>query len=831
MKKVLLSNCFKGLIVLCLLINTLIAQSPVQFLVSTEVAEVNENVCVEISTNDFTNVISLQLPVSWDPFLLSNPTLENEALNFSISNIDFEKGELRYIWEDSSLSNPVTFDNGQVLFELCYTVVDGKGEFTPIEIIDLQIPLFEPLVLDSSFVEVPIEVTNGGIDIADDCNGIAFVPSTVCQNDAFDLNVELSSQGISINDFGYWIIDGHTVLPADEGSNINSGVFIEKVASFFAEDYNEQVKVILEDTLEHTFEYLYAFINCDTTTTPEFVVKALAQPESLDLEIPDEICYNEDLIINFDIEQPGTFELAFSINGIDSIFKFDANSDSLNFMNLTSDIELDFNSVQNSLTGCLSENLEPQDEVVISVLDEFQINLVDSTCNENGSYFANYELLGGSGEFEVITESSGGLDGNIYITDVLEGDFIDTITIVDNFCQSTEITFITNIACSCRDTASDFSLDAIIACSSDDIVPVLQESFKTGIENPVTFFQIFSRDNTGAIDEILFDTLTYDESNPFIPFSDKYENGRTYFALPLLSERINGEIDLNYRCINEIVSQPFSFRFYRDPEPIILGDDVVCSNQLEVKYDVSTDNSANDFDWSISGDASFINVGNSIYVDFESASSVDVSIVETYNPIDLAGDLSCIGNDMINITVTEDIAPDKIELVLFDPGLLNALGPDDLCYKWIAVSKSTGDIVVEGPETKTWIVGEDLDLDNLIYICISSNPVNGSCDETKCPTFNYLNSIGPVAAKETDWSSLEIYPNPTNFELLIKHDEFNGNENIKVFNSVGNKINVEVKFVGEIIKVDTKNLNQGLYYISISNHMNGMFVTRRFIKI
>jgi hypothetical protein len=832
LKNTLYGFCFKGLFFLCLLSHNLIAQSPVHFFVSEESAEVTEIVCVNVTTNDFTDVISLQLPVKWNAFYLNNAFIQNEALSFSTFNINQEEGELRYIWEDASLENPISLDNGQVLFELCFQVIGGKGEDALVEIMNLVAPEFEPLVLDSAFNELEIEITNGVVMIADDCNGVPIFPNAICQYEVFDLNVDLTAQGFSVNDYGYWIIDGHIVTPSDEGNNIpdNSGtVFIEQVNSFFDEDYNEQLKIVLEDTLIHTFQYLYAFINCDTTTTEEFTLKALPQPESLNLDIPSMICYQEDLIIDLNTQQSGTFNLLFSINGNDSIFQYDSSSAVISFFDLEDGIELDFNTITNSETGCFIDDLLPE-EAIIEVLDEFQVSLIDSVCNDIGTYSANYELTGGSGDFQVTSVSSGMLNDNIYSTDLLDADVIDTITITDNFCQETSLTFITNIACSCVDTATLFDLSPIISCSSEDIVPIVEESFSTGLPNPVTFFRIFSRDNTGAVDEIIFDTLVYDESNPIIPFSDMYENGRTYFALPFISERKNGEIDLNYRCINEVVNQQISFRFYRNPEPSILGDNTVCTNQYEVKYDASTDNNNNLFEWSVSGNAEQINVGNSVYINFEDSSPIDLMLVETYEPIDIVGDLSCLGQDQIEITVTDEVASDKIEIVLFGGGFFNALAPEDLCFKWIAVSKLTGEIEVEGPSTKEWIVGDDLDLDNLIYIVIVSNPVNGTCEMSSCPTYNYFNSLGPVSTNLTNWSEIELFPNPVHSALTIRHDEFMGNETIKVMNSVGLIRELPLSFTDNNFILQTDDLESGLYFIRISSRNNENVEIRKFIK-
>ena len=133
--------------------------------------------------------------------------------------------------------------------------------------------------------------------------------------------------------------------------------------------------------------------------------------------------------------------------------------------------------------------------------------------------------------------------------------------------------------------------------------------------------------------------------------------------------------------------------------------------------------------------------------------------------------------------------------------------------------------------TKDWIIGDDLDLDNFIYVCISSLPINGNCSETNCPTYNYFNSPGPVSTISTKWSELEIFPNPVDFELILKHDAFKGNESVELFNSIGNSLKVRKEYTGKTIKISTSDLSKGLYFIRISDSNGAFPEVRRFMKM
>ena len=744
-------------------------------------------------------------------------------------NIDESKGELRYFWDDPSLNNPESLENGEILFNLCLTINDGKGMDVPIQITELLVPQFEPLVINGEFEELNFDMTNGLVMIADDCNGIAVLPESICENSIFTVSVDLSASGLSISNFGYWEIDGEIVEQSYEGENFpnnNSNIFISEVNSLFDTDYKEELKVSFLDAESHSFQYFYDFINC-AGNTEIFTLQASAQPDPIDTEIPPFICYNEDLIIDLNINQDGMFDLLFSINGIDSVQTISTDNDSLVFLNLVSNLQLGFSVLTNVESNCILSDLSPSD-TLITVYDEFKINLIDSTCNDDGSFDASYELIGGSGDFELISDSNGTLTGNNYNTDLIDADELDTVIISDEFCQETSLTFIPQVQCSCIDSVTVFDLDVLIECSSGIIIPEIEKSFTSPIEDPVTYFRIYSKDNMGEIEEVIFDTLVYNESNPEIPYSSLYENGRTYFARPILSERLNGIIDLNYRCLS--VGQEIRFRYYKDPVPEILGEEIVCTNQQDVKYSVSTDNNVNDFVWTDPIGATGFQLGNSFYITYSSESPVNLEVTETYIPLDIAGDIECIGSDFITVEVTDEEAPKEIEIILFPGGLFSANTDQDLCFQWMSIDKNTGITNEVGSTEKEWIVRQDIDTVNLIYVCIISNPQNGACETSNCATFNYFNSAGPVSTNEYKIDDTKIYPNPTSGDVCLKNDSFKGNEIIKVYSSLGNEISCEYNYMNDYI-LDCSILEKGTYFISIISPSNNDFIILKLIKM
>ena len=117
-----------------------------QLIGSTETAEAGEQVCVQISTQNFDDIISMQYSMNWDPTVLRFDTIQGINLNgLSTGNFNTSvAGELRFTWDDP-LAQGITLADNTTIYELCFVVIGSEGNTstvgfsgspTPIEIID-----------------------------------------------------------------------------------------------------------------------------------------------------------------------------------------------------------------------------------------------------------------------------------------------------------------------------------------------------------------------------------------------------------------------------------------------------------------------------------------------------------------------------------------------------------------------------------------------------------------------------------------------------------------------------------------------------------------------
>ncbi len=105
----------------------------VTFIASDEYSVSGGMVCVEISVEDFVDVLNFQFTINWDPTVLEyvsvNPTGALSDLFFGpVTPTD----ALTVSWLDATFGG-ITIPDGSVIFEICFNVIGPPGSETPVE--------------------------------------------------------------------------------------------------------------------------------------------------------------------------------------------------------------------------------------------------------------------------------------------------------------------------------------------------------------------------------------------------------------------------------------------------------------------------------------------------------------------------------------------------------------------------------------------------------------------------------------------------------------------------------------------------------------------------
>lgn len=121
----------------------------VQLIIGEDLGIPGQEVCLPVTSENFTNVVSMQFSINWDPSIIEySDIIFGDLPALSLSNFGIlgtDDGELRMSWLDQSTSG-VTMPDGATLFTICFIPVGPPGvsviEFSndpiPIEVIDVQ---------------------------------------------------------------------------------------------------------------------------------------------------------------------------------------------------------------------------------------------------------------------------------------------------------------------------------------------------------------------------------------------------------------------------------------------------------------------------------------------------------------------------------------------------------------------------------------------------------------------------------------------------------------------------------------------------------------------
>ncbi|MEM1119134.1 MAG: MopE-related protein [Bacteroidota bacterium] len=127
---------------------TSFAQAPLTFSASQTTTNCGDQVCVDVTATDFTDVLSFQYSINWQSNVLGVASVQS----FGIDNMEASQfnatipGILRVGYDDSNLTG-VTLPDNSVLFQVCFDVapnrtgnstIDFSGNPTPIEVVDVQ---------------------------------------------------------------------------------------------------------------------------------------------------------------------------------------------------------------------------------------------------------------------------------------------------------------------------------------------------------------------------------------------------------------------------------------------------------------------------------------------------------------------------------------------------------------------------------------------------------------------------------------------------------------------------------------------------------------------
>jgi hypothetical protein len=196
------------------------SQAAVSLYSTHTIGKVGTEVTFDIQLNGFTNIISCQASLNWDPAFMKFTGVSDFGIqyltvaDFGTTNAD--NGHVRFLWEPDD-AVPVTKSDSTIIFRIHFELLSGAGQTTDISFIDNQFN-FPVEFANANYELLPYSSSTGTVAIynqPDDVIKIISNPNTSC--DAKNPNGSLSaSVNGDITNFKFWWYQGVVVKPSPD---------------------------------------------------------------------------------------------------------------------------------------------------------------------------------------------------------------------------------------------------------------------------------------------------------------------------------------------------------------------------------------------------------------------------------------------------------------------------------------------------------------------------------------------------------------------------------------------------------------------------------------
>ncbi|RMG79229.1 MAG: hypothetical protein D6714_16725, partial [Bacteroidetes bacterium] len=202
--------------------------------ISDETVSENGSTCVKVSVQGFTNIVSMQYSVTFDPNILQFTSTQNYNLpdlssaNFGTSGA--ANGVITFSWIDPNTTG-VTLPDNTVIYEICFDAVGSAGQVSSVSFSDT--PTVVEIGTTTGVINPVLE--NGSVTIADACPGpVVLVNSTIQQIDCNgdqDGIIDITVSGGDGNYSYEWRNASNVVVSTNEDFVGGAGIYTVQIQS------------------------------------------------------------------------------------------------------------------------------------------------------------------------------------------------------------------------------------------------------------------------------------------------------------------------------------------------------------------------------------------------------------------------------------------------------------------------------------------------------------------------------------------------------------------------------------------------------------------------
>ncbi len=393
-----------------------------------------ENVCVNITSQDFTDITLTHYNISWEPSVLSYTGVQNFNLPgmgpFNFLEIQAQvQGNLGVAWEPAS---PVSVPNGTSLFQVCFDVIGDPDTCSVIQFTD-------------NFIPLNIETSeSNGTNV-----GLNGQQGEVCVLNPFDFSMTVSE------------------IYGTPGQKVVVDVSVENFL---------QLK-----RLQHSFSWKSDIIQYDSLVS----TGAIPNFNSTHFNDSSPAIDNGQMYVNWSTS---------NINGLtvpDGTVIYQLHFTIIGNPGQCSGVRVDDWTapfvVNSAITGSANLRLEADNGFVCvnqSFLSLVSADITDVDCSSSPNGSINLTMTGGSGNYSYNWSGPGTIQGMEDQTGLAPGNYAVTVTDIDNPSLKVQSTF--QVLLSPTAPVADAGVDTSFSCSGGVATLTLNGSGST--QTGVTYF-------------------------------------------------------------------------------------------------------------------------------------------------------------------------------------------------------------------------------------------------------------------------------------------------------------------------------------------------------
>lgn len=192
---------------------------PLHIIIGNGGAAEGSSVCIPVRANGFTDIVSFQYSVNWDPTVLSytgatslNPGLPGLRPG-SISSSG--AGELAVLYPFAQGTSPETLPDSSLLFQLCFDIVGTCDETSVVEVTGTPVPI--DVYNSQSSQPIGLTSNDGQVDVFNCGGGLRLIGATRTASPGDDICIPFEVQGFqNINAMDFDIDFNPSILAYDD---------------------------------------------------------------------------------------------------------------------------------------------------------------------------------------------------------------------------------------------------------------------------------------------------------------------------------------------------------------------------------------------------------------------------------------------------------------------------------------------------------------------------------------------------------------------------------------------------------------------------------------